>query len=145
MAMIRPDHIISAWKTLWDADASLPTLVPGGLWTPPVTGGTTSPYATLTLKAAPPQWVTSGAYLQDWTVEVKVWSTAGAVDAGGIQAALDAAFKLTSKDSLSIPSATRVVSLLAVPGSFADRDGRKERKEALLTTARWTLKLQGQR
>lgn len=144
MAQILPENIIAGWKTTWDAEATITSVVPGGLWSGPVPQAEAGdPYAQISVSTQPPNWTSGSAFWQTFTIEVQVWSKAGATNAGTIRSAIAAVFTNSNKSNLAITGVTKIISLLPDTGDRQTEPRRKQAKDVLVTSLRWQLTLQG--
>jgi hypothetical protein len=74
--MIPLSNLLVYVQGRWALNASLPALVPGGLWHKRVNEDTTAPYATISVTAENVQMIATGDYLCGVAVTITVWSTA---------------------------------------------------------------------
>src|SRR3990167_4241619 len=147
MPMIRPSDVLAAVKRFWDADAALIALVPGGLHFGRVSdthdaSPIKAPYAVAKITEGEAQWNSSLAYVQPWTIELRVWSEAGPEDAGKIHRALDVVFDRDRYDEMFLDSG-RVLDLRALPGELSEDDARKDAKDQMILARHWEVLVQG--
>lgn len=73
--MIPISNLLVYVQGRWALNASLPALVPGGLWHKRVNEDTVAPYATISVSADSVQMISTGDYLCGVAVTITVWST----------------------------------------------------------------------
>jgi hypothetical protein len=141
-------NLLAGWRTLWNATAAIANAVPGGLWLDrvPEDGANgqavATPYAEITVRPADAEYCSGGKFLQSFAVEVSVWSNAGPVDGGTIQAAIGAAFDPPAGGSvpsgLTVANATPI-RVDQVAGKFELDPARAKSKDILVATAAWNV------
>src|SRR5208337_657633 len=96
--MNQSSNIAQAVKTLWLTNATLPALVPGSIIYGLQKAGATRPFASMTVELEGlPEFQTGNAYVQEYRLTIKVWSSQLVGNAGTIQAALETLLSATTK------------------------------------------------
>ena len=145
--------LLAAWRTLWTGDATIPALVPGGLWLDlaPENGANGSPlatpYAEITIRPEEAQYASGGFFLQTFTVETMVWSNAGPTDGGNIQKAVGNVFDPPSGAALptmlaaALTGGVKPIRVDQAPGKFELDPSRAKSKDILVAAAAWNVLL----
>lgn len=155
--IVNSADVQTGFKQLWDL-SGLPSLVPGGLHhgrVPEVVSGivVASPYASLVVEEAEYILPSGRQYLQAFNVQVWIWSTEGAIDAGQIRQIIDDVFdrdrvcpvEVTGgQGALTIPGAV-VIDMEPLPSAIDEDPATKEAKDVLLTKRAWKLWIQADR
>jgi len=139
---MKSDDVLAGWKTLWDADSSLGSLVPGGLSFERVPSEKGSPYGILACEEGDREWTGKTSWIQPFTITVQVWSAAGPVDAGAIFDRVHEVFKRSTKSNLVVTGATRTVDLVPLPGKVTTEQTMRQGKDVLISMGKWKVVLQ---
>ncbi len=144
--------LLAGWRSLWTGSAALSASVPGGLWQDraPERGsdGVTpvaTPYAEISVRTEPAQYNSSPSYLQLFEVRVTVWSNAGPVNGGTIQAIIGRLFDpppgMAAPAGLQISGGVQVIRVDAADSQFELDPARVKAGDILVATAAWNVLL----
>lgn len=142
--------LLAGWRSLWTGSAALSAAVPGGLWqnrAPELgTDGNpvATPYAEIFVKAEPAQYSSAPSYLQLFEVRVEVWSNAGPVNGGTIQAIVGRLFDPPA--GMAVPPGLQVQGVQVIRVDAADSQfeldpARVKAGDILVATAAWNILL----
>src|SRR4051812_14205491 len=97
---VNTEDIEEAVKQLWAAvTPALPSLILGR-----VDQAASSPYTSFKVTDGPTERTATGGYLQTFTVEFRTWDETSAVHAGTVKAAIEAAFGIQTRTTLTLAS-----------------------------------------
>lgn len=144
--MIQVADILASVKARWDRDKTLRQLVRGGLHHAPPPAVTPDPYARFVAEPEPPEWTSGKVYIQDWLVEVSLWSTAGPVDSGNIARAIDRLFNRDRPQDFLLPGPqSKVLDVAPADGPLETETATREAKDTLLLHRRYNFTIQAER
>jgi len=138
-------NIAKAVRTLFNADPTLPGLVPGGLIYGLQPAPVVRPFASLLVfLEGDPEYTTGPLYVQGYTVVLRVWATQYLASAAAIQTALETLLPANTKLAfLTNNSWTLHCSL--EPSSLDELDQRLFGQFNFVAGSRWLIQLQEQR
>lgn len=134
------------WANLRFGDsADLALAVPGGLTAGAVDPRVESPYGTAKATAGPIQYTATTAYLQRWTVEVRIWSDDGPSNAGELQRLLDVMLVVRARTEYVLPNGQTLAVLCSLKqgGELAEDPARRRGKAVTAAAARWEVIIEG--
>lgn len=137
--------ILRAFRRRWLATPTLVALVPGGLHHEDDEGGEdgATPNARLQVRHEAPEYHSGTAFVQKFLVTVTVWSAAGPVDAGRVEAAAQAAFARSARSALTLRGG-RVLDLTRGDGDLEQDPERSRGRGVLVTALSWNVLVQGE-
>lgn len=144
MSAGREADILTAVKSLWDANATLKELVPGGLHEGRVPEEPKTPYASVKVAEGDMERTSDTTWdMRHYALSFMVWNAGGvgAVDAGRIKHAITLAFSEDRPELLQIHDA-RVIWLKYVPGELREDEVQKDGGDVYLGGLMYDLLLQ---
>ena len=138
-------NITKAVRTLFNADATLSSLVPGGLIYGIQPAPVLRPFASLLVYLdGDPELTTGAIYAQAYMAVIRVWSDQFLAKAGAIQTALEGI--LTSATKLTgLTDNAWTLAVWPQPSSIEEQEQRLFGQFNFVAGARWLIQLQEQR
>ena len=134
--------IAAAVKALWLASTTVPPLVPGGLLYGIEKAKTTRPFASMTIEMeGEPQWQTGVIYVQDYALQISVWSSQALQDALNIQTALETMIGMRTKLG-GLPNNAWTLQCVLDPAGIVEPEERFKGQFTFVAGARWIISLQ---
>lgn len=139
-----PDDVLAGVRAAWDA-STLPALVPGGLHHGRAPSGRDAPeppYAVATVKEGEREWFSGKAYVQPFTVTVRVWDAAPSPSTATVRRALE---DLLDAGALAVPNADDVLHVKPAGGELQLDPKPRESNNVLAAAGSWEVLVQGSR
>ncbi len=131
-----------AVKDLFTNSTTVPLLIPGGLLYGIEKAKTTRPFASLTIDLeGEPLWQTGLIYVQDYAVEIGVWSSQALADSLAIQTALEAMIGMRTKLG-GLPNNAWTLQCVLDPAGIVEPEERFKGQFTFVAGARWIISLQ---
>lgn len=143
--MLQQSDILASVKARWDRNKTLVALVPGGFHHLENTG-TAEPWARFWLEEEDPEFNSGTVYTQEFVLNLGVFSTRGAVDAGQIGAAIDRLFNMDRPQDFLLPGLqAKLLAIWPLGGALELDENDREARSVLDQSRRYRLLIQAQR
>jgi hypothetical protein len=137
-------NIAKAVRSLFNSDATLPSLVPGGLIYGLQPAPVVRPFASLLIWLGETEYTTGALYVQEYIIVIRVWANQYLGTADAIQSALQDLLTANTKlTGLTDNSWTLHVSM--EPSTLEEQEQRLFGQFTFTAGARWLIQLQEQR
>ena len=137
-------NIAKAVRTLFNADAALPGLVPGGLIYGLQPAPVVRPFASLLIWLGETQFTTGALYVQEYIVVIRVWATQYLAAVATIQTALEKLLTANSK-LVGLTDNAWTLHCSKEPSTLEEQEQRLFGQFTFVAGARWLIQLQEQR
>lgn len=136
-------QILEGMQTVWNAQANVNTLVPGGLWFARAPHEVAVPYGIVSAEEGERTYTATGDFIQTFKLRASIYSAGGpgAATAKTLSELLESAFDFCQSE---IPFAVgRILNFMPVSFSLQMQDGLRDAEDVLLTSASWNVLVQG--
>ena len=137
-------NIAKAIRTLFNADATLPGLVPGGLIYGTQPAPVLRPFASLLVFPGETQYTTGALYVQEYWAVIRAWADQFLGKAGTIQTALQNLLTANTK-IVGLTDNAWTLHCSIEPSTLEEQDQRLFGQFTFVAGARWLIQLQEQR